>query len=240
LNAKYDDPQTFNQQVTGVCDTYALASTAHEKGVHVISTDEMTGIQALERLHPSHPMEAGKPERREFEYIRHGTQTLIASFEVNTGKMLAPTVGETRTEEDFAEHVKRTIDTDPQARWIFVADQLNTHKSEALVRLVAEQCGLEEDLGIKGKTGVLLSMETRAAFLQSAAHRVRFVYTPKHASWLNQVEIWFGILMRKLLRRASFTSKDNLRQRILAFIDYFNATMAKPFKWTYAGRPLSC
>jgi len=240
LNAKYDDPQTFNQQVTGVCDAYSMASTAHENGVHVVSTDEMTGIQALERLHPTRPMEAGKPERREFEYIRRGTQTLIASFEVATGKVLTPTVGETRTEEDFAEHVKRTIQTDPQAQWIFVADQLNTHKSEALVRLVAEQCGLKEDLGIKGKSGVLLSMETRATFLQSATHRIRFVYTPKHASWLNQVEIWFSILVRKLLRRASFTSKENLRQRIPAFIDYFNVTMAKPFKWTYAGRPLSC
>ena len=119
-------------------------------------------------------------------------------------------------------------------------DQLNTHKSEALVRLVADQCGLKEDLGIKGKSGILHSMETRAAFLQDKNHRVRFVYTPKHASWLNQVEIWFSILMRKLLRRGSFTSKENLRERILAFIDYFNSTMAKAFKWTYTGRPLVC
>ena len=185
-------------------------------------------------------MEPGKPEGCEFEYVRHGTQTLIASFEVGTGKVLTPTVGETRTEEDFAEHIKCTIGTDPPAQWIFVSDQLNTHKSEALVRLVAEQCGIEDDLGIKGKSGILQSMETRAVFLQSPTHRIRFVYTPKHASWLNQVEIWFGILVRKLLRRASFTSKENLRQRILAFIDYFNTTMAKPFKWTYAGRPLSC
>lgn len=206
----------------------------------MVSTDEMTGIQALERLHPTLPMKAGQPERREFEYIRRGTQTLIASFEVATGKVLTPSVGETRTEKDFAEHIKRVIETDPQAEWIFVADQLNTHKSEALVRLVAQECGLEDDLGIKGKCGILLSMETRAVFLQSASHRIRFVYTPKHASWLNQVEIWFSILVRKLLRRASFSSKENLRQRILAFIDYFNATMAKPFKWTYAGRPLVC
>jgi len=185
-------------------------------------------------------MEPDKPERREFEYERHGTQTLTANFNVATGKVLTPTVGQTRTEDDFAQHVRRTIETDPQAQWIFVTDQLNTHKSETLVRLVAEQCGLKEDLGIKGKSGVLLSMETRAAFLQSADHRIRFVYTPKHASWLNQVEIWFSILVRKLLRRASFSSKENLRQRILAFIDYFNKAMAKPFKWTYAGRPLSC
>ena len=240
LNAKYDDPQTFNQQVADVCGVYAMAPTAQEDGRHVISTDEMTGIQALERLHPTKPMERGKPERREFEYIRHGTQTLIANFDVSTGRVVTPTVGATRTEEDFAEHIKRTVETDPQASWIFVMDQLNTHKSEALVRLVADQCGLKEDLGIKGKSGILHSMETRAAFLQDKNHRVRFVYTPKHASWLNQVEIWFSILMRKLLRRGSFTSKENLRERILAFIDYFNSTMAKAFKWTYTGRPLAC
>lgn len=200
----------------------------------------MTGIQALERLHPTLPMEPGKPERREFEYIRHGTQTLIANFEVATGMVITPTVGQTRTEEDFVEHIRRTIHTDPQAQWVFVMDQLNTHKSESLVRLVAEECNIDIDLGVKGKSGILKSLETREAFLKCLAHRVRFVYTPKHASWLNQVEIWFSILIRKLLRRASFTSIDDLRDRILAFIDYFNKTMAKPFKWTYKGRPLAC
>lgn len=200
----------------------------------------MTGIQALERLHPTLPMEPGKPERREFEYIRHGTQTLIANFEVATGMVITPTVGQTRTEDDFVEHISRTIQTDPQAQWIFVMDQLNTHKSEALVRLVAQECTLTIDLGEKGKSGVLKSMESREAFLKSLAHRIRFVYTPKHASWLNQVEIWFSILVRKLLRRASFKSIEELRERILAFIEYFNKTMAKPFKWTYKGRPLAC
>lgn len=240
LNAKYDDPETFKQQVAGVCDVYAMAPTAHQQGTHVVSTDEMTGIQALERTRPTLPMEPGKPERREFEYERHGTQTLIANFDVVTGEVITPTVGQTRTEEDFAEHIKRTVKIDPQAKWVFVMDQLNTHKSEALVRLVAEQCVLKDDLGIKGKSGVLQSMETRETFLRDATHRIRFVYTPKHASWLNQVEICFSILVRKLLRRASFKSKDELRERILAFIDYFNRTMAKPFKWTYAGRPLRC
>ena len=200
----------------------------------------MTGIQALERLHPSLPMEPGKPERPEFEYIRHGTQTLIANFEVATGMVITPSVGQTRTEEDFVEHIRRTIQTDPQAQWIFVMDQLNTHKSEALVRLVAEECQLNIDLGVKGKSGVLKSLETRETFLRCLDHRVRFLYTPKHASWLNQVEIWFSILVRKLLRRASFASIGDLRKRILTFIDYFNKTMAKPFKWTYKGRPLAC
>lgn len=205
-----------------------------------MSTDEMTGIQALERLHPSLPMKPGKPERPEFEYIRHGTQTLIANFEVATGMVIAPSVGQTRTEEDFVEHIRRTIQTDPRAQWIFVMDQLNTHKSEALVRLVAQECQLNIDLGVKGKSGVLKSLETRETFLRCLEHRVRFIYTPKHASWLNQVEIWFSILVRKLLRRASFASIGDLRKRILTFIDYFNKTMAKPFKWTYKGRPLAC
>ena len=82
-------------------------------------------------------------------------------------------------------------------------------------------------------------METRAAFLADPTHRIRSVYTPKHTSWLNQIEIWFSILVRRLLRRANFTSVESLRQRILQFIDYFNQTMAKPFKWTYTGRPLT-
>lgn len=240
LNAKYDDPEIFNEEVNGVCETYAMAPSAQQNGIHVVSTDEMTGIQALERLHPTLPVEPGKVERREFEYIRHGTQTLIANFDVATGKVIMPSVGQTRTEEDFVEHIRRTIQTDPQAQWIFVMDQLNTHKSEALVRLVAAECNMTIDLGEKGKSGILKSLASPEAFLTSLAHRIRFVYTPKHASWLNQVEIWFSILVRKLLRRESFTSIEDLRDRILAFIDYFNRTMAKPFKWTYKGRPLAC
>ena len=204
----------------------------------MVSTDEKTGIQANERTHPTRPLQPGLIERVEFEYIRHGTQTLMANFEVATGHVIAPSVGPTRTEEDFVRHIERTIALDPAAEWIFILDHLNTHQSESLVQLVAEQCGIEEALGVKGKAGILASMPTRAAFLQDPTHRIRFVYTPKHTSWLNQVEIWFSILVRRLLKRASFTSVDELRERLIAFIDDFNTTMAKPFKWTYAGRPL--
>jgi transposase len=217
---------------------YHHAQELHEHGIHVVSTEEKTGIQANERAHPTRPMQPGLVERVEFEYIRHGTQTLIANFEVATGQVMAPSVGATRTEEAFVGHIERTIARDPAAAWVFIVDRLNTHQSESLVRLVAKQCGIEENVGVKGKAGILESMSTRAAFLDDPTHRIRFVYTPKHTSWLNQVEIWFGILVRRLLKRASFTSVDDLRERLFAFIDYCNKTMAKPFKWTYAGRPL--
>ena len=222
-----------------VCELYQQAPTLQEQGTHLMSTDEKTGIQALERAQPSRPLRPGLVERQEFEYLRHGTQTLIANFAVATGQVVAPTVGPTRTEEDFAAHIEQTLQTDPQAGWIFLVDQLNTHQSETLVRLVAHHCEIEDDLGVKGETGILRSMATRAAFLHDPAHRIRFVYIPKHTSWLNQVEIWFSILVRRVLKRGNFPSTEALRQRLLAFITYFNQTLAKPFKWTYAGRPLA-
>jgi hypothetical protein len=221
-----------------VCNLYAEAPQLYQQGIHLVSTDEKTGIQALERKYPTKPMRPGLVERVEFEYIRHGTQTLIANFEVALGTLIAPSIGPTRTEADFVAHIAQTVATDPHAPWIFLADQLNTHQSEGLVRLIATLCDIDQDLGEKGERGILQSMPSRAAFLSDTTHRIRFVYTPIHSSWLNQVEIWFSILVRRLLKRASFSSTQELRQRILAFIDYFNRTMAKPFKWTYAGRPL--
>ena len=176
-------------------------------------------------------------ERREFEYKRHGTQALIASFDVATGQLFG-TVGDTRKEVDYIAHIKQLIDTHREGEWIIIVDQLNTHKSESLVKLVAEYCQITEDLGKKGKYGILKSMKSREAFLKDPTHRIRFVYTPKHCSWLNQVEIWFSILYRRVLKRGNFLSKQDLCQRILDFIEYFNEHLAKPFKWTYKGRPL--
>ena len=239
LNAKPDDPVAFAAEVAAVCTVYQHAPVVAQQGEHVISTDEKTGIQALERTAPTLPMQPGLVERPEYEYLRHGTQCLIANFDVATGEVVAPTIGPSRTEEDFAAHISQTIATDPEAPWLFIVDQLNTHKSEALVRLVASTCGIVEALGEKEKQGILQSMATRAAFLSDGSHRIRFMYTPKHSSWLNQIELWFSILVRRLLRRGNFTSVEDLRERILAFIAYFNQTMAKPFKWTYKGRPLT-
>lgn len=221
-----------------VCALYAQAPQLHQSGVHVVSVDEKTGIQALERITLTQQMQPGLVERREFEYERHGTTCLIANLEVATGQIIAPTIGDTRTEVDFLAHVQQTVASDPSAQWILIADQLNTHQSESLVRWVTDVCEIKEDLGVKGKEGILQSKATRAAFLQSPTHRIRFVYTPKHSSWLNQIELWFSILVRRLLKRASFTSIEQLKQRLLDFITYFNQTMAKPFKWTYKGRPL--
>jgi len=198
----------------------------------------MTGIQALERIAKTKPMQRGLEERREFEYKRHGTLSLIANFDVVSGQVVAPSLGPRRTEADFLAHIRATIDTDPQAVWLFVTDQLNTHQSESLVRLVAERCAISDDLGEKGKTGVLQSLPSRAAFLSDPAHRIQFVYVPKHTSWLNQIELWFSILVRRVIKRGNFPSVDALRERILAFIAYFNQT-AKPFRWTYTGRPLT-
>ena len=218
---------------------YAQATERHEQGERTVSTDELTGVQALERKEAGLPMQPGKVERREFEYIRHGTLAFIISRDVVTGKVLAPQAGPTRTEADFLAHVQSVVATDPNAtRWHFAVDNLNIHKSAALVYWVADESDLDIDLGEKDKSGILHNQPSRAAFLSDPTHRIVFHYTPKHCSWLNQIEIWLGILTRKLLRRGSFTSVEQLRAKVLSFIEYYNDTMAKPFKWTYQGKPL--
>jgi transposase len=239
LNTTEKDPEKFREQVKAVCDTY-LAAPERERteNTHTVCVDEMTGIQALERTAAAKPMIAGKPARIEFEYQRHGTLTLIGNFQVTTGELIAPTFGPTRTEADFATHIEQTMATDPSASWVFVTDNLNIHCSETLVQMVAEACEISTPLGKKGVRGVLRSMASRQKFLSDPSHRIRFVYTPKHSSWLNQIETIFGVIVRKVVRRGSFKSVDDLRNKLSNFIEYFNRVFAHPFRWTYTGRPL--
>ncbi len=207
------------------------------EGIHFESVDEKSGIQAIERPEPDKLVKPNSPQKQEHEYIRHGTTTLIASFEIGSGVVhgrLLPT----RTSEDFLSFIEGRVKTDPLGKWVFIMDQLNTHKSPELVKWIANQCGIQRDLGVERKRGILESMKTRQDFLSDESHRIRFVYTPKHSSWLNQIEIWFSILTKRLLKRLSAVSVEELCNKIESFISFFNETMAKPFKWTYEGKAL--
>lgn len=242
LFTKEKDPEKFKELTKEVCDTYQKASELEENNTHVICADEMCGLQAIEHCHPSLPTRPGFIERYEQEYKRHGTTGIIASRNVVTGQIIEPLVQTSRTEKDFINHITKVVNTDPEANYIFVMDQLNTHKSESLVNFVIDKCELnidDETLGIKGRTGILKSMKTRSEFLSNPDHKIRIVYTPKHSSWLNQIEIWFSIIKRHLLnRRASFSSVKDMEDRIKQYIDYYNENIAKPFKWTYSGKIL--
>ncbi len=240
LNTKEKDPEAFQQQVEIVCQTYLDAPDLYfQENTYTVSVDEMPGIQAIERVAKEIPMQPGRPARREYEYKRHGTLCLIGNWDVVNGQMLAPTIGLTRTEEDLLKHFQQLVRTDPEAGWVIVLDNLNVHCSESLVRWVAELEGMDEqELGRKGKSGILKSVASRREFLQSPSHRIRFVFTPKHSSWMNQIEIVFGVVHRRAIARGSFSSLAALKDRLIDFIDYFNRTFARPFRWTYNGRPV--
>jgi transposase len=239
----YLTPEPDPQSGEKIADINQLYQTAQERAACVeatVSTDEMTGVQALERKHPDLPMQPGRLLRREFEYVRHGTLSLIVNFDVASGQIGQVSAGPTRNEADFLAHIQRTVNAHPHiGQWHFIVDNLNTHQSASLVRYVAEESDLDIELGAKGQSGILASLQTRAAFLSDPTHRIVFHYTPRHASWMNQIEIWFSILARKLLKRGSFTSVADLKAKVLAFVEYFNRTMAKPYRWTYQGKALA-
>ena len=242
LNPTIEDPEQFAANVQQVSDLYRDAPALADQGIHVHSCDEMTGISAREQKHPPLPMVPEHVERREFEYIRQGTSGFMASRDVVTGQVEAPLIQPTRTEVDFAQHVEAVVDLHPDDAHIFVLDNLNTHQSEALVRFVIHHDQLDispEELGKKGHSGILSSQDTRKQFLETESHSIRFLYTPKHCSWLNQIECWFSILVRRVLnKRASFASVAALEERIRQFIDYYNEHLAKPFRWTFDGKLL--
>ncbi len=232
MNANIEDWEEFEQEVKEVCETYHAAAENEKQGIHTVSVDEKTGIQALEREAETKPMIPGFVEKREYNYERHGTTCLFGNLNVATGKMIAPMLNATRTEVDFVKNIENIIATAPNAGWVIVLDHLNTHQSESLVILVARLLGITTDLGVKGKSGVLKSLKSRKAFLTDKSHRIRFVFTPKHCSWLNQIEIWFSGLTRRVLTRGNFRSVEELKTKIRDYIEFYNKN-AKPFQWKY-------
>lgn len=222
-------------QVALICHLILQAIKGDDQRVHLLSVDEKTGIQALEYI-DSRPMEQGACRRLDPEYVRHGTTCLMAAYDVAKGSMLAHRLHPTRTEEDFAAFIQQTIDQVPEKDTIiFLLDHLNTHLSASLVELVAKRIGVTDDLGKKEARGILKNMDSRKAFLTENSHRIRFVYTPKHCSWLNPIENWFATLQRKVITHGSFLSVKELEENIEAFIQYYNSCLAKPMKWKFTG-----
>lgn len=234
------DQALFNQQVKEVCQTYLQASESYRRdGTRTVCVDEMTSLQANERRAPTKLPKPDQIGKMECQYTRHGTLSLTGSWDVVLGQMIFTTINETRNAEDFAKHISETLATDPKASWVFVMDNLNTHYGEPIVRLVAQQLGIDEsDLGDKKKRkGILGSVSSRRAFLSDLSHRIRFAFIPKHSSWLNQIEIIFGVIAKRVMRHGDFTSKHDLKEKLSCFLEYFNQTYAKPVNWTYDGIP---
>lgn len=232
------DKELFDQQVKEVCQTYLEAADLSRRcGTHTVCVDEMTSLQANERRAPTKLPMPGQIGKTECQYTRHGTLSLTGSWDVVVGQMMTTTIDKTRNAEDFAAHIMATISSDPDGEWIFVMDNLNTHYGEPIVRAIAKQLGIDEStLGDKKKRkGILGSVASRKAFLTDPSHRIRFVFIPKHSSWLNQIEMMFGVISRRVMRHGDFTSLQDLEEKLARFVEYFNRTFAKPVNWKHDG-----
>ncbi len=198
----------------------------------MICCDEKTGMQILQRAAPTQRVEPGKPEKREFEYIRLGTRTMITSFVVPTGEVVWD-LGQTRTNLDFRAHVLRVAKHFPaMQKFDWVVDNLNTHCSLDLCEVMAYLNG------VAFKPAALPTQVERRAFLSDPDHRHVFHYVPRHGSWLNQVELWFSVLSRQFLRRGEFASVQDFIARLTRYLDEYNLEKAHPYRWTYTGEPM--
>lgn len=237
LFPKIENWSKFIKRVELICEFIRQSVIMYSMNLHVISVDEKTGIQAISRLEASAPMNKGGYLRKEYEYERHGTTTLIAATDVGSGNIINYHLGATRDEEDFADFMKLTINKLPEMDKIVVlVDQLNTHISKSLVCWIAEQGGYtKEDLGVKGQCGILKNMETRKRFLECEFHRIQFLFTPKHCSWLNPIENWFAKIQRHVIKNGNFSSVEDLQLKIVNYINFYNDELAKPLKWRFKG-----
>jgi hypothetical protein len=225
------DPD-FEAKVLDVCRLYLDAPVLYQHGELVICVDEKTGIQALERARPTTPGKPGQDERRDYEYIRHGTRCLTASRVVATGQVIG-SVTERREAWDFVRHIREVVESFPQVtRFHWVMDNLNTHWSFELCQYLGRLSDAWQD------RPSLSTGAERRAFLTDASHKHVVHFTPKHGSWMNQIEIWFGVFTRQLLRRGEFRSTAELTARINDYIAYYNRHLAFPYEWTYTGKPM--
>jgi transposase len=225
------DPD-FDAKAAAIGDLYVRSPILCRRGELVISTDEKTGMQVLQRKYPTQPIRPGHPEKREHEYIRHGTRALIASFVVPTGEVVWD-LGPTRTSVDFARHLDRVATHFREWEKItWVVDNLNAHWSLEVCRVLAELNRLPFEPNQLSTGG------ERKAFLTDGNHRYRLAFTPTHGSWLNQVELWFSVLSRRFLKRGDFAAAAEFETRLRAYLEAYNAREKHPYRWTYTGQLL--